>query len=233
MRITNPRSLPHGSSNRSSGCEVKLPVPPLLLVTDRRQARRPLAEIVGQALDTGCRWISLREKDLPDDEQVPLARSLLPMTRRHGALLMIHGEATLAKLAGTDGVHLPAGSDSAVARAALGADKLIGVSIHSVSEVEALDPAVVDYALAGPAFETESKPGYGPEIGRKGLAEMARAARVPLLAIGGINTVRVAEVIATGCTGVAVMGGVMRAADPASHVSALLATLKGVYPRAV
>ena len=212
---------------------MKLPVPPLLLVTDRHQARRPLAEIVGPALAAGCRWISLREKDLPDDEQIPLARSLLPMTRRHGASLMIHGEAALAKLTGADGVHLPAGSDGASARATLGADKLIGVSIHSVGEAEALDPAVVDYALAGPAFETASKPGYGPEIGRKGLTEMARAARVPLLAIGGINTVRVAEVVAAGCAGVAVMGGVMRAADPASHVSALLATLKGVYPRAV
>jgi thiamine-phosphate pyrophosphorylase len=204
---------------------VKLPVPPLLLVTDRHQARRPLAEIVGQALAAGCRWVSLREKDLPDDEQIPLARSLLPMTRRHGASLMIHGEAALAKLTGADGVHLPAGSDGASARATLGADKLIGVSIHSVGEAEALDPAVVDYALAGPAFETASKPGYGPEIGRRGLTEMARAARVPLLAIGGINTVRVAEVVAAGCAGVAVMGGVMRATDPASHVSALLATL--------
>ncbi len=212
---------------------MKLPVPPLLLVTDRHQARRTLAEIAGQALAAGCRWISLREKDLPDDEQVPLARALLPMTRRHGACLTIHGEAALAKLAGVDGVHLPAGSDAASARALLGASKLIGVSIHSAAEAEALDPAVVDYALAGPAFETVSKPGYGPEIGRRGLAEMARIARVPLLAIGGINTVRVAEVIAAGCAGVAVMGGVMRAADPAREVGALLATLKGVYPRAV
>jgi thiamine-phosphate pyrophosphorylase len=205
---------------------VKLPAPPLLVVTDRRQARRPLAEIVGQVLAAGCRWISLREKDLPDDEQLPLARSLLPMIRRHGAVLTIHGEAALAKLTGADGVHLPAGSDSAAARALLGWDKLIGVSIHSVGEAEGLDPKVADYALAGPAFETVSKPGYGPEIGRKGLAEMAQAARVPLLAIGGINTVRVAEVMAAGCAGVAVMGGAMRSADPAREVEALLSTLK-------
>ncbi len=59
---------------------------------------------------------------------------------------------------------------------------------------------------------------------------MARAARVPLLAIGGINTARVGEVIAAGCTGVAVMGSVMRAADPVRETAALLATLKG-YPR--
>jgi thiamine-phosphate pyrophosphorylase len=211
---------------------VTLPNPSLLLVTDRRQARRPLAEVVGAALSAGCRWISLREKDLPEDEQVPLARLLLPMIRRHGARLSIHGGAALAQLAGVDGVHLPSGADAAAARAELGRQKLIGVSIHTVTEAEAIDPAVVDYALAGPAFETVSKPGYGPEIGRKGLFEMARAARVPLLAIGGINTVRVAEVIAAGCTGVAVMGGVMRAADPGLEVGALVATLRGVYPRA-
>jgi len=50
----------------------------------------------------------------------------------------------------------------------------------------------------GPAYETASKPGYGPEIGRKGLAEIAQAARVPVLAIGGINVARVAEVLAAG-----------------------------------
>ena len=209
-----------------------LPNPPLLLVTDRRQARRPLAEVVGAALGAGCRWISLREKDLSEDEQVPLARMLLPMIRRHDARLSIHGAAALAKLAGVDGIHLPSGADAAAARAELGRQKLIGVSIHTVTEAEAIDPAVVDYALAGPAFETVSKPGYGPEIGRKGLFEMARAARVPLLAIGGINTVRVAEVIAAGCAGVAVMGGAMRAVDPGLEVGALVTTLQGVYPRA-
>jgi thiamine-phosphate pyrophosphorylase len=124
-------------------------------------------------------------------------------------------------------VHLPSGSDPIAARAIIGPENLLGVSIHTVTEAEAIDPAVVDYALAGPAFETVSKPGYGPEIGRKGLFEIARAAPVPLLAIGGINTLRVAEVIAAGCAGVAVMGGVMRAADPGREVGALVATLRG------
>jgi thiamine-phosphate pyrophosphorylase len=210
---------------------MRLPDPPLLLVTDRVQARRPLTGIVAAALASGCRWVSLREKDLPEDEQVVLARMLLPMARKHGACVALHGEAVLAKLAGVDGVHLPSGSDAAAARALLGPEKLIGVSIHTITEAEAIDSRTADYALAGPAFETPSKPGYGPEIGRKGLAEIARACRVPVLAIGGINTARVGEMIAAGCAGVAVMGGVMRAADPAVEVGALVATLKG-YPRA-
>jgi thiamine-phosphate pyrophosphorylase len=206
---------------------MDLPVPPLLLVTDRRQARRPLQDIVAGALGAGCRWVSVREKDLPPDEQTLLARSLLPLAHARGAKLMLHGEALLAKDAGADGVHLPSGSDLAAARALVGPDKILGVSIHTVTEAEAIDPADVDYVLAGPAFETASKPGYGPEIGRKGLAEIARAARVPVLAIGGINAARVGELVAAGAAGVAVMGGVMRATDPAREVAALIATLAG------
>jgi len=109
----------------------------------------------------------------------------------------------------------------------LGPAKLIGVSLHTVTEAEAIDPNVVDYAIAGPIFETPSKPGYGPEIGRKGLAEIARAAPVPVLAIGGLNATRAAEVLAAGPVGIAVMGGVMRAADPGQEVRALLVIVAG------
>jgi len=206
---------------------VQLPDPPLLLVTDRRQARRPLEAIIADAFGAGCRWASLREKDLPPDEQVLLARGIASLARAHGAILTLHGEAEVATLADADGVHLSAGSDPVAARALLGPAKLIGVSIHTVTEAEAIDPTIVDYALAGPAFETASKPGYGPEIGRKGLVEIARAARVPVLAIGGVNSARVGELVAAGAAGVAVMGGVMRAAAPAQEMQALIATLRG------
>jgi thiamine-phosphate pyrophosphorylase len=206
---------------------MKLPHPPLLLVTDRRQARRPLTEVVAASLAGGCRWVSVREKDLPEAEQIALVRSLLPMARRHDARLTLHGDATLAELSGADGVHLPSRAEPVAGRAMLGPGKLIGVSIHTVTEAEAIDPDAVDYALAGPAFETPSKPGYGPEIGRIGLAEIARASRVPILAIGGLNTARAAEVLAAGPVGIAVMGGVMRAADPGQEVRALIATVTG------
>lgn len=206
---------------------MRLPDPKLLLVTDRRQARLPLPAVAAAAFTAGCRWLSLREKDLTDDEQIALARSLLPLARRHGASLMLHGDAALAQAGGFDGVHLRTGSNAAEARATLGRDKLVGISIHTVPEAAALDPDVVDYAIAGPAHETASKPGYGPEIGKIGLAEIARTARIPVLAIGGINASRVAEVLSVGAAGVAVMGGVMRAADPAREVKALLTTLAG------
>jgi thiamine-phosphate pyrophosphorylase len=204
---------------------VRLPDPPFLLVTDRHQVRLPLPDVVSAALEAGCRWVSVREKDLSEDDQVELAQTLLPIARRHGACLTLHGDAALAKASGSDGVHLPAGSDPAAARRLLGPAKLIGVSIHTVTEAEAIDRNLVDYAIAGPAFETPSKPGYGPEIGRKGLAEIARAAPVPVLAIGGLNATRAAEVLAAGPVGIAVMGGVMRAIDPGREVRGLLSVL--------
>ena len=210
---------------------MKLPDPPLLVVTDRHQTRLPLADVVQAALAAGCRWVSMREKDLSEDDQIALASTLLPIARRHDARLTVHGDAALAKACGSDGVHLSAGTDAVAARKALGREKLVGVSLHTVTEAEAIDPAVVDYAIAGPAFETASKPGYGPEIGRKGLAEIARAAPVPVLAIGGLNATRAAEVLAAGPIGIAVMGSIMRALEPTREVKALLAIVAAAQPR--
>jgi len=206
---------------------VRLPEPPLLLITDRRQTQQPLLTVVRSALVAGCRWISVREKDLAADEQVMLVQTLLPIALRHRSHVSLHGAATLAKVARVNGVHLSAGSDPFIARKLLGTDTLIGVSIHTATEAETIDPGVVDYAIAGPAFETPSKPGYGPAIGPKGLAEIAGAARVPIIAVGGITAKRAAEVLAVGPIGIAVMGAVMRAADPSRQIKALLAVVAG------
>lgn len=202
-----------------------MPDPPLLVVTDRRQAARPLADILDAAFAAGCRWASLREKDLAQAEQVALAQGLRAVAERHGARLTLHGEAAAAAEAGLNGVHLAAGSDAAAARALLGAGALIGISIHGVGEARALDPGLVDYAIAGPAFETASKPGYGPALGPAGIRAMVEASRVPIVAIGGIEAARVGEIMHAGATGIAVMGSVMRPRGPSGEVRELLVAL--------
>jgi thiamine-phosphate pyrophosphorylase len=204
---------------------MRLPDPPLLLVTDRTQARMPLEDVVGAACAGGCRWVSVREKDLPAGAQIALAASLRPTVLRFGARLSLHGDAAVARAAGLDGVHLAAQGDPAAARAILGPRALIGLSAHSVAEAATLDPALLDYAIAGPAFATASKPGYGPALGPEGLAAICRATAVPVLAIGGIAADNVAAVIAAGVAGIAVMGSVMRAAAPRMAIEELLAAL--------
>jgi thiamine-phosphate pyrophosphorylase len=207
---------------------VNFPDPPLLLVTDRRQAHLPLKDVVERACAGGCRWVSLREKDLPPDAQVALARILMPIAQRYGARLTLHGDAALARAAGLDGVHLSAHGDGAAARAMLGPHARVGISIHSAAEAAALDPAVIDYAVAGPAYLTASKPGYGSALGPDGLAAICRAAKVPVVAIGGIEADNVAAVVAAGAAGIAVMGSVMRAVDPRKVTEDLFAGLATV-----
>jgi thiamine-phosphate pyrophosphorylase len=204
---------------------VKLPDPPLLVITDRTQAKQPLADILGPAFAAGCRWASVREKDLPREAQIVLARQMLPFARDWGARLTLHGSPVLARDGDLDGVHLSAGADAAAARAMLGRHALIGISIHTAEEAARLDPAVVDYAIAGPAYATPSKPNHGPILGMVGIEKITDATKVPIIAIGGITPGAVAEMHVAGAAGVAVMGGVMRAADPAREVAALVAAL--------
>ena len=209
----------------------RLPSPPLLLVTDRRQARAPLDEIVGAAFAAGCRWASVREKDLPSAEQVALAKRLLPIARASQARLTLHGDPVLAHAAALDGVHLSAGGNPALARQLLGSGALIGISVHAAEEAALLDPAVVDYAIAGPAYATPSKPGYGPFLGPLGIGDIRRATAVPIIAIGGITADKVAEMQGAGAAGIAVMGGVMRAEDPAAEMKRLVAEMTQPRPR--
>jgi thiamine-phosphate pyrophosphorylase len=212
---------------------VRLPDPPLLLITDRKQARKPLEDVLGAAFAAGCRWASMREKDLPAHQQVALARRLAVIARDWNARLTLHGDPALAHEAGLDGVHLAAGADASLARRTLGASALIGLSIHSVADAESLDPSLVDYAIAGPAYATASKPGYGPFLGPAGIGRIAHATSVPILAIGGIAAATIADMRAAGAAGVAVMGGIMRAQDPADEVRGLLAALPPGTPRSI
>jgi thiamine-phosphate pyrophosphorylase len=201
---------------------VRLPHPRLLVITDRKQARAPLDQILAAAFEAGCRWASIREKDLPSEEQIALARRLLPLAQRHGATLTLHGEARIAAEAGVDGVHLAAGADAKAARELMGRGALIGISVHAADEAAALSADVIDYAIAGPAYDTASKPGYGPVLGPAGIRTICRTSALPMLAIGGITAGGAAEMIEAGAAGVAVMGSLMRADDPRDAARRLL-----------
>ncbi|TCT03224.1 thiamine phosphate synthase [Aquabacter spiritensis] len=199
-----------------------LPFPPLLLITDRGQSRIALLDVVAAALAGGVRWISVREKDLADLAQIALAGEVAALGARFGARVTLHGTADLAARAGLDGVHLAAGADAADARARLGAGALIGQSVHAAAEAAEAEPGVLDYVVAGPAFATASKPGYGPALEADGLRHLVGVCRVPLLALGGIDAANAARCKAAGAQGIAVMGGLMRAPDPEAEARALL-----------
>lgn len=198
---------------------TRLPDPPVLLITDRARARAPLAEVLDAAFAAGCRWASVREKDLPAADRLALVRTLLPVARRHGAVLTVHGDLDAARRC--DGVHLPGGGDVRAARAALEPDATIGLSCHGPDDVRRAAEAGADYVTLGPVFPTDSKPGYGPALGPETVGA-ARRFGVPVLALGGVTPANAAACRAAGAAGIAVMGGVMAADDPAAAMRTLL-----------
>jgi thiamine-phosphate pyrophosphorylase len=205
---------------------VRLPVPSLLVISDRRQAHRPLEELAEAAFAGGCRWFSLREKDLPPAERRALLAALVVLGHGWGATVTVHDDIDAAAMADAGGVHLPSGGSPEAARARV-PGALIGASAHSADEASALLGAGADYVTVSPVFPTASKPGYGPAFGLDGLARIVARAAGPVIALGGVTAANAASCRAAGAHGIAVMGEVMRAADPQAAVEAILREISG------
>ena len=134
---------------------------------------------------------------------------------REGARVVVNDRIDVALAARVHGVHLPEdGFPGDQARRLAGPDFLVGRSIHQVPS-----PAVstgCDYLIFGPIFDTPSKRAYGTPQGLERLGEIVRKSSLPVVAIGGITPARVEAVMARGARGVAVMGAVLSAAEPAA-----------------
>nr|WP_091290862.1 thiamine phosphate synthase [Micromonospora halophytica] len=191
----------------------------VVLLTDRRVARRPLVEVVTRAVGGGVRWVVLREKDLPRAERAALAAELRAVLADTGGTLVVAGPDPLDG----DAVHLPAAGP--YPPPAVG---LVGRSCHDAAELARL--TTEDYVTLSPVFPTRTKPGYGPPLYPDGLRNLIENSRVPVLALGGIETPdQVRACVEAGVTGVAVLGAIMRADDPAEAAT----TLGGAFEEAV
>jgi thiamine-phosphate pyrophosphorylase len=203
---------------------VKIPSPPLLVITDRKQARLPLADMAQEVFKGGCRWLSLREKDLPPPERLALLRALVALGRKWNATVTVHEDIEAARQSGASGLHLPGTGSPAVARRLLGAGALIGLSCHDIDDIARAEEEGADYVTLSPIFATPSKPGAIP-LALDELADCAAKAIIPVIALGGIGPAEAGLCLEAGASGVAVVGAVMADADPAQATSALLARL--------
>lgn len=204
-----------------------LPAPPILIITDRRMADKPLTDVIAAALRGGARWFLLREPDLSDDMRLSLAKSLAALCASYGARLSVSADLAAAAAVHAAGIHLPQRMAQpetlAAARERLGPDALIGVSAHSQAEAAAAQTAGADYMTLSPVFLTDSKPGYGPALGADGFHAMSAGLDIAAVALGGIGPETIPSVRAASAAGVAVMGGVMRADDPEAEIRRLIA----------
>lgn len=195
----------------------------MYLVTDRQATGgRPQLDCVEAALRGGVSAVQLREKNLPAAALVELAGALRELTARHGAALLINDRVDVAMAVDADGVHMPASSFAiGDARRLLGADKLVAVSTHDPAEVAEAAAQGADFAVFGPVYDTPSKRPYGEPLGLESLARAALAA-IPVIAIGGITSDRVAEVRSAGAAGAAAIRALLSAPDPEAAARGLL-----------
>jgi len=139
---------------------------------------------------------------------------VMELTREYGAKLLINDRVDIALAAGADGVHLGRQSLPANAvRKITGDNFLIGASTHSLHEAVEAEKDGADFITLGPIYNTPSKLKYGDPIGVDVIRGVKTHVSVPVLAIGGIKTDTVHEVMSAGADGVAVISGILAAED--------------------
>ncbi len=183
----------------------------------------PLLDVVRAAFDGGCRWVLVREKDLPTAELAALVADIVEIALPYGALVSVSADAAAARMAGAQGLHLPQGLSMIEERDGL----LTGVSTHTLEELRHAVAAGADYVTFGPVFSSLSKPGYGPAVG-EGVEELAAAVcetSCPVIALGGVTSENAAVCMAAGAAGIGVIGAIVSVPDPAAAAAALIAEI--------
>ena len=188
----------------------------LYLVTDRGLSLgRDLETIVLQAVQGGVTLVQLREKDIDTREFIALGQRLKAALDGTGVPLLINDRVDVALAVDADGVHIGQ-SDMPyhIARRLLGPDKIIGLSVETMDEVEEANALNVDYVAVSPVFSTHTKTDTLAPFGYEGLRRACELSRHPLCGIGGMNEGTVGQAIACGADGVAVVSAIVGAPDP-------------------
>jgi thiamine-phosphate pyrophosphorylase len=142
-------------------------------------------------------------------------------------LLLINDRIDVALGVEADGVHLGQASLPIVAaRALLGAEKLVGVSTHSLEEAQAAEKAGADFIVFGPVYFTPSKAVYGPPQGLLPLRQVVEKISLPVYAIGGIKKENLAAVKAARVRGIAVISAIIAAGNPREAAREILRSLR-------
>jgi thiamine-phosphate pyrophosphorylase len=200
-----------------------LGLPKLYPVTDARLTGLTHAEQVAQLCAGGARFIQLRDKHASPREFYAAAEAALEGARAHGARRNINQRAHKALPLKADGVHLGQDDlDPTAARRLLGPEAIIGYSTHNVAQARRAARLPVDYIAIGPVFATTTKANPEPVVGLAGVAQVRAAigAKLPLVAIGGIDADNARAVLNSGADAVAVVGALLAESDAITQSTA-------------
>ncbi len=187
----------------------------LYIITDPSLSHgRSHVEVVRAAIAGGATAIQLRDKTATARQLIEAGHALRELTRAAGVTFIVNDRADVALALDADGVHVGQDDLPALdARRIVGPNKIVGVSAGTVAEANQAERDGANYIGVGSVYATSSKPDAGAPIGTEGLAQIARAVSIPVVAIGGVNADNAAACIAAGASGVAVISAVVSAAD--------------------
>lgn len=192
-------------------------------------APRSPREVAAEVLAGGCAVLQLRAKRSTEAETRALAHELRALCAHARIPFVINDHPALAAEVGADGVHLGQG-DMPLARArALAPNACLGLSTHTLAQAERAAQLGADLIGFGPVFATRTKDDPDPVVGTEALAALMTTARLPVVAIGGIDRSNIAAVARTGVPLIACIGALCKASDPRAaaaelHARALSAT---------
>jgi thiamine-phosphate pyrophosphorylase len=210
---------------------------PLLAILDADAATSagwPILDLAAAYLRGGARLLQFRAKSMPGDALLANASALVRLAHRHQARLIVNDRADIARLAAADGVHV--GQDDLrpdQIRALIGTDGVVGLSTHTVEQIDAAVRQPVDYVAIGPVFATTTKQTGYERIGLTMVADAARRAsayRLPLVAIGGITLDNATSVLDAGAASVAVISDLLSTGDPEARVRSFVERLSRYEP---
>lgn len=195
---------------------------PVCVITDA-EAPLPILEQVEAAARGGADLVQLRHKRLDDGAFAELARAAMTCIAPLGARLIVNDRIAVARAVGAHGLHIGQSDGSPrAARALIGPEMLLGLSIETPEQVHDVPQAGVDYLGVGPIRATPSKPDHAPPMGFAGLAAVTAATPLPCLAIGGLEAGDIEALRTAGAAGLAVVSAVIRSCDPEGATRALL-----------
>jgi thiamine-phosphate pyrophosphorylase len=177
-------------------------------ITEASLSRAGNLSDVAAAVAAQVRVVQFREKQGLTSELVAEARQLRELCRH--IIFLVNDRVDVALEVGADGVHL--GQEDLSyheARKLMGPDKIIGVTVHNVTEALAAQAGGADYLGVSPIFSTATKADAGAPTGVALLNEIRRRVTIPLVAIGGITLANAPAVIAAGADAVCAISAVV------------------------
>jgi thiamine-phosphate pyrophosphorylase len=206
---------------------MRLVLPRLYVILDAALITSSERDFALSLAEAGVRLLQYRNKSAPARQYLHSSRKLAEVLLPVGMSFFVNDRPDVAFLAGASGVHIGQDDlDVEQARQVTGLGKLAGVSTHNLEQFQRAAASSADYIAVGPIFGTSSKANPDPVVGLDLLRKVRPLTDKPVVAIGGISLERAASAIEAGADSVAVISGILSAADPAQRASQYIETLE-------